>query len=77
MYTYKEACIFLDYYTAEMLGKSIGRSKSLSLPITDIKIEQSENNKFDVICYAKSESGIGFFRDIRSAAKELDLFSPS
>lgn len=77
MYTQKQAEQLSRYYTDRIIGQPIYRFKLKSPSITDIKIEEISNNEFDVICCTKSSEGIGFFRDIRSAAKELGLPAPT
>ena len=77
MYTLKEAEQPSQYYQDRILGKAINKKTSESLAITDLKIEELTEQNFDVICYAKCSYSVGFFRDIRSAAKELGLPAPS
>lgn len=77
MYTQNEAEELSRYYTNRIMGKPIYKFKLKSQSITEIKIEEISINKFDILCYTKSCEGIGFFRDIRSAAKELGLPAPT
>jgi hypothetical protein len=77
MYTQKQTEQLCQYYNNIIIGKPIYRFKLESPSIKDIKIEEISSNEFDIICYTKSSEGIGFFRDIRSAAKELGLPAPA
>ncbi len=77
MYTLKEAEQLSRYYEHRILGKAINKKTSEALAITDLKIEELTEKNFDVICCAKCSYSVGFFRDIRSAAKELGLADPS
>ncbi|MFC0776938.1 hypothetical protein [Flavobacterium sp. HJSW_4] len=77
MYTEKQAEQLCRYYSNIIIGKPIYRFKLESPSITAVRIEEISSNEFDIICYTKSLEGIGFFRDIRSAAKELGLPAPA
>jgi hypothetical protein len=77
MYTLKQAEQLSRYYKDRILGKAINKKTSEALAITDLKIEELTEQNFDVVCYAKCSCSVGFFRDIRSAARELDLPAPS
>lgn len=77
MYTLKEAEQLSRYYQDRVLGKAITKKTSEALAITDLKIEELAEQRFDVVCCAKCSYSVGFFRDIRSAAKELGLPGPS
>ncbi|WP_144219661.1 hypothetical protein [Flavobacterium anhuiense] len=77
MYTQKQAQQLCRYYNSRIMGKPIYRFKLKSPSIAAVSIEEIAKNEFDIICYTKSSEGIGFFRDIRSAAKELGLPAPA
>ena len=76
MYNQKQAEQLWRYYNNRIIGKPIYKFKFNSPSIAAVSIEETAKNEFDIICYTKSSEGIGLFRDIRSAAKELELPAP-